>query len=94
MLLLYPIINEKTVFPKSTEQILLLLGLMNSQFCQIVLSLINPTINYYTNDIERIPLSQELNKESLINLVEQAIALAKQDSAEDETTWDFVAPPP
>jgi len=50
--------------------------------------------NYYTNDIERIPLSQELDKESLINLVEQAIALAKQDSAEDETTWDFVAPPP
>jgi hypothetical protein len=49
-------------------------------------------VNFQVGDLARLPIPEQ-SSPTLEALVEQAIALAKQDSAEDETTWDFVAPP-
>ncbi len=80
------------LFPEKYEAILELLGLLNSSFSNLVLKLVNPTINFYVGDLARLPIP-DASSDKLRSLVEQAISLAKAASEEDETTWDFIAPP-
>ncbi len=69
-----------------------LLGILNSLCANCILSIINPTIHFQVGDLARLPVPRA-SSESLQKLVEKAIALAKADSEDDETTWDFIAPP-
>ncbi|MCI0695641.1 BREX-1 system adenine-specific DNA-methyltransferase PglX [candidate division KSB1 bacterium] len=78
-----------SVFP---DDIPLVLGVMNSRFAQYALNLINPTVHVQVGDLARLPIPKESSAE-LRELVEQVIAFAKADSTEDETTYDFIAPP-
>ncbi|GIX04291.1 MAG: hypothetical protein KatS3mg114_0160 [Planctomycetaceae bacterium] len=71
----------------------LVLAVLNSRFALYGLRLINPTVNFQVGDLARLPIPTQ-SSPRLEALVEQAIELAKQDSREDETTWDFVEPPP
>lgn len=78
-----------SLFP---EDIPLVLALLNSTFAQFALKLINPTVNFQVGDLARLPVPRH-SSDRLRQLVEQAIELARQDSQEDETTYDFIAPP-
>lgn len=78
-----------SLFP---DDIPLVLAVLNSPFALYALRLINPTVNFQVGDLARLPVPRA-SSESLRKLVDQAIALAKADSEEDETTWDFIAPP-
>lgn len=69
-----------------------LLGFMNSSLASIVLSAINPTAGFQVGDLARLPIPSESSKQ-LEHLVERAISLAMKVSAEDETAFDFIAPP-
>uniref|UniRef100_A0A7C4EYT0 site-specific DNA-methyltransferase (adenine-specific) n=1 Tax=Desulfomonile tiedjei TaxID=2358 RepID=A0A7C4EYT0_9BACT len=82
-------VSGSCCFPEDIE---LILGLMNSTFAQFALKLLNPTVHVQVGDLARLPVP-ESSSDKLRNLVDQAIALAKADSEEDETTWDFIAPP-
>ena len=70
----------------------LILALLNSTFAQFALKLINPTVNFQIGDLARLPVPIR-SSETLHDLVNRAIALARVDSVEDETTYDFIAPP-
>jgi hypothetical protein len=65
---------------------------MNSTFAQYILKLINPTVHVQVGDLARLPIPRA-SSETLLKLVEQAGALARADSTEDETTYEFVEPP-
>jgi len=82
-------VSGSCCFPEDAE---LVLGLMNSTFAQYVLKLINPTVHVQVGDLARLPIPHA-SSDKLRNLVDQAIELAKADSQEDETTWDFISPP-
>ena len=83
-------VNGMTCFP--AENILSnVLGIMNSRVGKFLLSSINPTIAFQVGDIERLPIPSQKSA-TLNELVQEAIALAKQNSAESERTYDFVAP--
>lgn len=79
-----------SIFP---DDIPLVLALLNSTFAQFALKLINPTVNFQVGDLARLPVPRR-SSDRLRQLVEQAIELARKDSEEDETTYDFIAPPP
>jgi hypothetical protein len=68
------------------------LALLNSEFAQFALRLINPTVNFQVGDLARLPVPKR-SSHLLRNLVNEAVELAKKDSEEDETTYDFIAPP-
>ncbi len=68
------------------------LAVMNSEFAAYALCLINPTVNFQVGDIARLPMPR-LSSQALERLVNEAIALARADSEEDQTTYDFIAPP-
>ncbi len=80
-----------SLFPEESK-LPLVLSVLNSSFAAYALSLINPTVNFQVGDLSRLPIPNE-SSPLLDNLVVQAIALAKRDSAEDETTYDFAGPP-
>ncbi|MBW2308570.1 MAG: hypothetical protein JRG73_16715 [Deltaproteobacteria bacterium] len=78
-----------SLFP---DDIPLVLAVLNSTFAAYALKLINPTVNFQVGDLARLPVPESSGKK-LSPLVEKAISLAKTDSEEDETTYDFVGPP-
>jgi hypothetical protein len=77
-----------SVFP---NDILPILGCLNSRFCRIALRIINPTINIQAGDIARIPIPQNTGS-TLPKIVTDCIEVSKQNSRESEETYDFVQP--
>ena len=82
-------VSGSCCFPENVE---IVLGLINSTFAQFALKLLNPTVHVQVGDLARLPVP-DASSDKLSELVDQAISLAKADSEEDETTWDFIAPP-
>ncbi|MCL6447598.1 MAG: BREX-1 system adenine-specific DNA-methyltransferase PglX [Armatimonadetes bacterium] len=82
-------VSGSSVFP---DNIPLVVGVMNSQFAQYALKLINPTVHVQVGDLARLPIPNS-SSPLLTELVDTAISLARKDCQEDETTYDFTAPP-
>ena len=82
-------VKGSSVFP---DDIPLVLALLNSGFAHYVLNLLNPTVSFQVGDIARLPIPTS-SSHPLSALVEQAIELAKADSEQDETAYDFIALP-
>lgn len=82
-------VGGSCIFPNNVP---LIMASLNSSVANYLLSVINPTVNFQVGDLARLPIPNE-SSPRLNELVEQAIALAKQDSIESETTYDFIAPP-
>lgn len=78
-----------SLFP---ENVNLFLALLNSSLARYLLKLINPTVNFQVGDLARLPVPDHSSTE-LEELVEKAVELAKDDSRDDETTYDFIIPP-
>ena len=78
-----------SLFP---EDVSLVLAVMNSSFAAYALKLINPTVNFQVGDIARMPIPTKSSKQ-LENLVIRAISITQANASEDETTFDFIAPP-
>ncbi len=81
----------RSLFPPQ-DMMLLLLALLNSTLIDPMLTYINPTITIKVGDLNALPLPSDFGI-ALSDLAERAITLATQKSREDETTWDFIAPP-
>lgn len=79
------------LYSDSEENLLGVLAVLNSQMSQQIQNIINPTIDYNVGPLASMPMVRSSNL--IILLTKEAIALAKADSEEDETTWDFIAPP-
>ena len=79
-----------TCFPPE-NLIPITLAILNSRVGKFILSALNPTINYQVGDIERLPVPNE-SSSRIAALVNQCVEMARQDSRESETTYDFVAP--
>ena len=75
-----------------SENPLELLGILNSSCCILLMEIIAPTITFQVGELGKLPIPRK-SSSRLRELVEKAIELANKDAEEDETTWDFVAPP-
>jgi hypothetical protein len=78
-----------TTCPSDPLQVL---AILNSTLGAFFLKTINPTVNLQVGDVARLPILPHPSLR-LTSLVEQTIKLAKANSQEEETTYDFVAPP-
>jgi len=78
-----------SLFP---DDLSLVLSVMNSTFAAYALKLINPTVNFQVGDLARLPVPT-VSGDSLRNRTRQAVMLAKATDTQDETTFDFIAPP-
>ena len=78
-----------SLFPTDVR---LMLAILNSSFAAYILKLLNPTVNYQVGDLERLPIPASVS-DTIHTLVDEAITLAQSESADEETTYDFTAPP-
>jgi len=71
------------------------LAILNSAFARHVIDLLNPTVHFGGREVGGLPypLADESAIKTLEALVGQAVALARADCQEDETSHEFVAPP-
>lgn len=80
----------------SEKYINFIIGLMNSKPAQILLKMLNPTINLQIADVVRLPLPSVEHEETIKqcnNLVQEAIGIAKVEWDSFETSWNFVKSP-
>jgi hypothetical protein len=81
-----------SIFADNEKDLNFLLGIINSSFSRYVLKLLNPTVNFLSGDIERIPIVKSMSSMILCS-VQNAILISKTYVSDDETTFDFIAPP-
>ena len=78
-----------SAFFKSKDDQLAILGLINTQFSKNYSKLLNPTLHFQTGDFRNMPLNRNLINNAFINVVKEAIGIAKVDWDSKETSWDF-----
>lgn len=75
----------------SSYNLMYLGGMINSVVAKIYFKLLAPTINYQPGDVGNLPLVKEIQVEEIeiSDIVQQNIAISKQDWDSHETSWDF-----
>jgi len=85
-----------SIFPKKID-VYCLLGILNSKMASYLIKIISPTIAYQVGDIARIPFPDQIKYPELIErikkLVKECIELKKEDTKNDEISWEFISPP-
>lgn len=70
------------------------IGLLNSNTAQLLFDIISPTLNYSAGSIGQIPIILGMNeKDKVIEISKENIAISKSDWDSFETSWDFVIHP-
>ncbi len=78
----------------SQNDLFYILGLMNSKVSGFYMSILNPTLNMLVGDMLNVPFIVSKDKQSQIDaLVEENIAISKDDWDSFETSWDFQTHP-
>ncbi len=83
-----------SIFFNNTNNLNYVLGLLNSAVCQVILRLLNPTMNNNIKDILNVPIIVSDNKKQVVEkLVIENISLSRADWDDFETSWDFKVHP-
>ena len=72
----------------SNELLKYIIGLLNAKTSKSFLQLLSPTLDFKVGDIIKIPLIIH-NKAFVENIVDDCIAISKEDWDAHETSWDF-----
>jgi len=80
-----------TIFTKDFRCDEQMLGYLNSRVATHVLGALNPTVNTQVADVLALPFTELIgnSKELVINHTQEAIALARSDWDNSETSWAF-----
>lgn len=81
-------VSGSTVFGGDQD---LFLACLSSTFGRFMLNILNPTVNFQVGDIARLPVPSASGSKTG-ELVSECVELARQDSRENETTYDFTQP--
>ena len=78
-----------SIFPAGNTSVEFLLGVLNSPVTQIVLDLLNPSIDLQVKDVRNVPLPANVNPELVERLVGELISHSQADWSMHETSLDF-----
>lgn len=79
-----------SAFPHGMEELLFILGLLNSKAASELSRVLNPTLNMNPGDIARLPVPADYAPDSLMNgLVDENIEICRADWDSFETSCDF-----
>ncbi|MCD7791394.1 MAG: BREX-1 system adenine-specific DNA-methyltransferase PglX [Bacteroides thetaiotaomicron] len=79
-----------TILFRNDEKINYVLGFLNTKVAQALLKVINPTMNNNIKDILAMPyIESETQENKVRNLVDECIAISKDDWDSFEESWDF-----
>ncbi|WP_163530741.1 BREX-1 system adenine-specific DNA-methyltransferase PglX [Halobacillus ihumii] len=83
------------IFPKDDKDLYYILALLNSKVSHLLLTLIAPTMDFNPTPVSNIPIAEvtKENSQSLQELVESNIKLAKFEWDSYEESWEFIKHP-
>lgn len=83
-------------FPDNPSLIFSLLGILNSRCTSVLLSAMNPTINFQVGDLNNLPLPNLKTEQAktLNDFVSKTIFLTRRIILQNENTINFIAPLP
>ena len=90
--------NDEVFFDDCSPAIIMdkpnyaVLSLLNSKVAALMIKLINPTLNYQSGDISKLPILDDLNDSDLNQLsinAEKCVEIARNDWDDYETSWAF-----
>jgi hypothetical protein len=90
--------NDEVFFDDCSPAIIMdkpnyaILSLLNSKVAALMIKLINPTLNYQSGDISKLPILDDLNDSDINQLsinAEKCVAIARDDWNDYETSWAF-----
>ncbi|MFW7186705.1 BREX-1 system adenine-specific DNA-methyltransferase PglX [Lysinibacillus sp. BNK-21] len=85
--------SGNAVFSESHEQLIYLLGLLNSPVGMTFLNILSPSMGYESGYVGKIPYKQPTNsKEAVIDYIMKCIILAKENWDEKEVSIEYNAP--
>ena len=84
----FVISNAGPALYPNDEDLLYMLGCLNTNVADYILNIMNPTLNNNPGVISNFPLIYEPNQ-TINNIVSENIELTKNDWDEMETSWDF-----
>ena len=80
-------------FPHKQEDLLYLLGILNSKIASEALSVLSPTLDFHEGPMSKVPVVMIPNKENPERIVKENITICKDDYDSFETSWDFMKHP-
>ncbi|MER2513902.1 MAG: BREX-1 system adenine-specific DNA-methyltransferase PglX [Nitrosomonas ureae] len=83
--------SGQTIFFEKSEEIFLIIGLLNSIYSSIILQILNPTFHIKFIDVKSVPVRKPLPDVSQIT--RKCIDLNTADWNSYETSWDFTNQP-
>lgn len=66
---------------------------LNSDLAEMILNMLNPTMNFSSGVIGKLPILDIVDVSQIDELVEQCVLVAKNDWDENEYSWDFQQSP-
>ncbi|MDY3292070.1 MAG: BREX-1 system adenine-specific DNA-methyltransferase PglX, partial [Parolsenella sp.] len=81
------------LFANNENQLLYLLGYLNTSISKEINGMVNPTLHFQSGDIGKQPYVDKTNNEIIQSLVTDCIAESKKDWDSLETSWDFKRSP-
>lgn len=76
-------------FFDSQEVKLAVLGYLNTPLANSISKVLNPTVHFQTGDFRNVPFDASIVTDRRLELVREAVSMAKQDWDSFETSWDF-----
>ncbi len=76
-----------------SDDLWLLVGLLNSTACQHFANILMPTLNYKCGSVKKIPYAEPESATLVRNLARSAVELAKASWDSSEVSWDFESVP-
>ena len=76
-------------YPNDSDNLLYLLGLLNSKITSEALSVLSPTLDFHEGPMAKVPVVEIDSPERIDKLVSENIEISRQDWDSFEVSWDF-----
>ena len=78
-----------SAFPSNQDDLMPVLGLMNTKFVNIWAKYLNQTLHFQAGDFIKIPYINKINNTEINNIVSICIDISKEEWDSRETSWHF-----
>lgn len=88
-------ISAPSIFAESQNELMIYLALLNSKVANFFINILNPTINFSSGVMKRLPspIINDNYQKNLVQLSNQNVEISKEEWNDFEISWDFAKHP-
>ncbi len=86
-------VSGSSCFPLNSIDLIYFTSFINSKVGNMLLKLLNPTINTQVEDVSILPIIEERYRDEINKVGKECLSISKKDWDSRETSWDFASNP-